>query len=164
MNWKTGQELTEDQRDQPVLWRRYCESIQISKSTICTLVASAFPDGKKSKSLKTWGRDREYPNGPHWIGVRNGTTLHIDPRYPRYTHQLVVHNVGWYVSGIKQEIDSDPFIEGTLFCLDTHSPHILLRDTRLGEGLFYLALSMDSSDPIPDSTVVRELSRFAANV
>ena len=49
----------------------------------------------KTKRLKTWGRKVEkgktiLTNDPHWIAVRNGTPLHVDPRYPRYSHHLKI--------------------------------------------------------------------------
>ena len=163
MNWKDGRQLQGDQRCDPIVWRVCYYGIALPSSIISRELTSAFAPGR-AKTLKTWGRNPEDRNGPHWIGVRNGTPLHTDPRYPRYTHQLVVHNSGWYVGGILRDVAGDPFGSGTLFCLDTHSPHILLPDSRVGVGAYYLAISIDAPTPLLAAEVIRGISQFARDV
>lgn len=80
----------------------------------------------------------------HLIAVRSGTTLHIDPAYTRYTHQLILRNDGYYLHGIDETLPGIPYGPGTMFCCDTHSPHKLSRDPRLTAGMFYVALAVDS--------------------
>lgn len=80
-----------------------------------------------AKRLKTWGRKEEngkvvLTDDPHWIAVRNGTPLHVDPKYPRYSHQLKIRvDPGTFVRGLdKQELE---LTRGVFYILDTHSPH-----------------------------------------
>lgn len=167
MDIKPGYVLRPDQREDPILWRIWLASDEIRR-----LIATATPKGRRmaidhfgpgrSKRLATWGRDPANPDGPHWIGVRNGTTLHTDPRYPRYTHQLVIHNGGWSLAGIHRDLEGEPFDVGAAFCCDTHSPHILTPDSQI-EGPsdpYYLAASMDAAEPIPMTDAIPSLLRF----
>jgi len=108
------------------------------------MLVIAFGFGR-SKRLQTWARPCDDLNGPHWIGVRNGSVWRAD-RGHRYTHHLVVRNDGWRLTGAAMQHD-DPWIPGTVFCCDTHSPHILLREDG-GKGMFYLAASIDSTTPL----------------
>lgn len=123
------------------------------------MLKEVFGEGR-SRRLQTWARPADDPNGPHWIGVRGGTPLHTDPRYPRYTHQLLVRNDGWRLTGWSNDLSGPPWITGTLFCCDTHSPHILTRDIALGSGLFYLAASIDSKTPLALDDVLPRLVAF----
>lgn len=159
MDWKKGRPLGEGQTDRPILWRETHHEAWLSSSTVSRILRQAFGPGQR-KSLRTWERDKASPNGAHWIGVRSGTPLHIDPRYPRYTHQWVIHNSGWFVGGLNCQVDDEPFVCGTLFALDTHSPHILLPDPRLGNGLYYLAVSVDSPEPLDRDVVLGPMREF----
>lgn len=159
MDWKKGRPLGEGQTDRPLLWRESLGEAWLSSSTISAIIRDAFGAGR-GKSLRTWGRDEASPDGPHWIGVRNGTTLHTDPRYPRYTHQWVIHNGGWFVGGFDCRIDGDPFVPGTLFSLDTHSPHVLMPDSRVGTGIYYLAISIDSPVPLGRDAILGPMRGF----
>lgn len=81
----------------------------------------------KGKRLKTWGRKEEngktvLTDDPHWIAVRNGTPLHTDPKYPRYSHQLKIRvDPGTFVRG--QDREELELTRGVFYILDTHSPH-----------------------------------------
>lgn len=159
MDWKRDRPLADGQTAHPVLWRELVRETWLSSSTVSLILSGAFGRGR-GRSLKTWERDKVAPDGPHWIGVRGGTPLHTDPRYPRYTHQWVIHNGGWFVGGVGCEVDDDPFVPGTFFCLDTHSPHILVPDPRIGAGSFYLAVSVDSPTRLDREAVLPAMREF----
>lgn len=168
---KPGYSLKPDQRADPVVWyysgdyRDRGQLATIPRGAILVMLAARMGDGR-SKRLTTWGRSVDDPDGPHWIGVRSGTTLHTDPRYPRYTHQLVVFNQGWNIAGLDMRPSSVGLGVGDLFCCDTHSPHILLRDGRhrpAREDIYYLAVSMDSAEPMGHEDVIGPLVRFATS-
>lgn len=167
MNLPKNYVLKPGQLADPILWRGTLappEGGFVPKATAIKMLFAIFGAGKGSR-LQTWARDPNDPDGPHWIGVRQGTGLHTDPRYPRYTHQLVVYNDGWAVGGFKKIVTPDPWTVGTVFCLDTHSPHILLADPRLrvhGNAWYYLAASMDSKVPLSQEQSVPRLLDFVA--
>jgi len=133
------------QQADPILWRNTVpvpDGGLISAKACIRLCFEIFGPGK-GKRLQTWARDPNDPNGPHWIGVRHGIGMHTDPRFPRFTHQLIVFNDGWGVTGFNRQL-GEPLAVGTLYCVDTHSPHQVIPDPRLGRGLYYLAASMDA--------------------
>lgn len=159
MNIKPGTPLKPWQRSHPVLWRSSTDELPhkaLEPERWSSMLVVAFGFGR-SKRLQTWARSIDDMNGPHWIGVRNGTTLHTDPRYPRYTHHLIVRNDGWRLTGSAMREDG-PWAPGTVFCCDTHSPHILLRES--GTGLFYLAASIDSATPLSKEETLPRLLEF----
>lgn len=168
MDVKPGYCLKSDQRSDPVVWR-HCsgqESLAILSADAILAMLREYMGIGRGRRLTTWGRSTDDPDGPHWIGVRSGTTLHTDPRYLRYTHQLIVLNQGWGLSGITMELAAEPYEVGDLFCCDTHSPHILIRDARRPFGrddLYYLAASMDSDQPMNFEDVARPLIRFVSS-
>lgn len=107
--------------------------------------------------LTTWGRNESNRHGPHWIGVRRGTPLHVDLGYPRYTVQLVVRNDGLFLSGWGEVQHWLPPL--TLFCLDTHSPHQLAGPST--PLRWYVAVSMDDHEPVPPEAAMRQLIEYA---
>lgn len=158
---KPGYVLKDWQTDRPLLWRVSgvvaADRLLPARASIQMMFAQ-FGPGRGSR-LQTWAREEQDPDGPHWIGVRHGIKLHTDPGYRRYTHQLVVHNDGWRLAGLDERLD-EPLAAGTAFCCDTHSPHQLLPDPRLGRGLYYLAVSMDAKEPLPPEKAVGPLLAF----
>lgn len=154
MDIKPGFILKDWQKDDPLIWSRQIR-LEI-KSDYSEMLLSVFGSGK-SRRLITWERNESDFNGPHWIGVRNGTPLHTDPRYQRYTHQLVVRNDGFDLGGFGDARHS--IATGTLFCMDTHSPHAIVKNDR-NTGLYYLAASMDSKEVLSAGIVQYELERF----
>lgn len=160
MNVKPGTPLKPGQLSHPVLWRSHTDELPAKAyqpERWDSMLVIAFGFGR-SKRLQTWARPCDDLNGPHWIGVRNGTVMHTDPRYPRYTHQLVVRNDGWRLTGSAMQHDGS-LTPGTVFCCDTHSPHILLREDG-GKGMFYLAASIDSTTPLSLEQTLPRLLEF----
>lgn len=109
----------------------------------------------KQSRLKTWGRSVDdagktiLQNDPHWIAVRNGTPLHYDPKYPRYSHHLKIRVDGaTFVRGLsKLELNLQ---RGTFYIFDTHSPHQVLAP----EGAWNVSISVDSDNILcADETV-----------
>jgi len=154
-NWQTAD---------PILWRK---SVPVPPGgflppkTCIRMLFELFGAGK-SKRLQTFARDESDPNGPHWIGVRlGGLGMHTDPKFPRFTHQLVVYNDGWGVIGLGKRL-GEPLAAGTLFCCDTHSPHQVIPDGRLGRGLYYLAASMDAKAKLPPEVAQERLLAFVS--
>lgn len=158
MDIKRGYQLKHWQSDDPIVWSVRTE-LTMPERAFEGMLLDVFGQGR-AKRLQTWQRCATYPDGPHWIGVRSGTPLHTDPRYPRYTHQLVVRNDGWVLNGMgtKRHLVGT----GTLLCLDTHSPHQLTK-SQDNRGLFYLAASMDAGVELDASLVHQELERFIAD-
>jgi len=103
----------------------------------------------KTKRLKTWGRsvDNEgktiLTDDPHWIAVRNGTPLHTDFKYPRYSHQLKVRvDPGTFVRGQdKVELELK---RGVFYILDTHSPHQVFLKHKM--DAWNVSISIDSHE------------------
>lgn len=115
-----------------------------------------FPTNKQS--LKTWGRTSGELNGvePHWIGVHKQTPLHVDPAYPRYTHQLMIKMDNFSLRGINKF--ESPLSRGTYVVLDTHSPHQVF--ARTPDATWYLAVSMDSKQHLPKEQVIPQLLEY----
>jgi hypothetical protein len=110
----------------------------------------AFGPGR-SRKLKSWGHDE---GGVHWLVTRGGTDLHTDPTYLRYTHHLVVRNDGFRIRGFSDEAHP-PMVPGTMYCLDTHSPHEVVVDARLGEPApcYKVQLAVDREEPMSPADV-----------
>ena len=113
----------------------------------------------KAHRLKTWGRkiDNEgkqvLENDPHWIAVRNGTPLHYDVIYPRFSHHLKVRvDFGTFVRGMdKQELELK---RGVFYILDTHSPHQVFLKHKI--DAWNVAVSIDSDTVLPvEETIAR---------
>jgi hypothetical protein len=105
--------------------------------------------------LKTWGA--ESSSEAHFIGVKKQTPLHTDPRYPRYTWQLVLYCDDFCLVGMSGE--ETKVNAGTLFLLDTHSPHRLAKKSKDAE--IYLAVSIDSKDIVEKDIVLPKLISYA---
>jgi hypothetical protein len=92
-------------------------------------LAPYLPRGR-SRTLRSFGHDEE---GVHWLLTRGGTALHTDPAYARYSHQLVLRNDGNRIRGLTDDEASwhPPMVPGTLYALDTHSPHQGTPDVRM---------------------------------
>lgn len=117
----------------------------------------------KAGRLKAWGRSRDakgkvlYENDPHWIAVRNGTPLHIDPPYPRYTHHLKIRvDDGIYVRGLdKAELH---LTTGLFYILDTHSPHQVFNKSQ--EDGWNISISIDSHTVLPIHKAINDCVAF----
>ena len=119
----------------------------------------------KAGRLKAWGRGRDkynkiiQENDPHWIAVRNSTPLHIDPPYPRYSHQFKVRwDKGMRLRGLdKVEITLG---RGFFYILDTHSPHQIINVGN--DGGWNVALSFDSHKVWSLNAAMNLLTGYAA--
>ena len=101
-------------------------------------------NAKAKHQLKTWGGSDSTAE-PHWIGCKKGTPLHTDPRYPRYSWQLILKVDNFCIRGKDKE--ETKLEAGMLFLLDTHSPHQLWALSK--DATYYFACSMDSKEYIP---------------
>ena len=158
MNVKWDTPLRADQRANPVI---------ASRTILLPDSIGAFPDmltrmfPSDNHSLKTWGRTEGVrKHDPHWIGVRKQTPLHVDPAYPRYSHQIMVTvDPGFVLRGWDKK--ESPLRRGVFFVLDTHSPHQLYAAS--GKPHWYLALSWDADEPQDDATVIAALIAYGSS-
>lgn len=124
-------ELDAGQFAQPVLWLAK-PTIDVSRIDTSDEVMDYFLGEGAGNAIKSFGHDPI--TGVHFLLTRKGTTVHTDKAYLRYTHQLVLRNDGNRVRGLPrydhQENWHEPMEPGTLYCLDTHSPHQGIADTR----------------------------------
>jgi hypothetical protein len=127
-------ELKADQLDDPILWivtisesaRSLIDEIDLSDAAM-----ERYLGGGGSMKLKSFGHDSD---GIHFLLTRKGTAVHTDPAYARYSHQLVLRNDGNRLRGLPR-LDHGPdhypmLVPGTMYCLDTHSPHQGTEDPR----------------------------------
>lgn len=117
----------------PILWcRRVDWELPRVSSVDFDAIFRTLP-GSTSTRLSTFGHidGRKGEAGvPHYLATRGVTPLHHDPAYPRYSVQLSIYNhglalAGW-VEGTMQVIPP-----GWLYCLDTHSPHQVVRSGKV---------------------------------
>lgn len=163
MDVKWDYQLKNDQRSNPVV---YAEYLDIDKEHIVMpseeqLKRIFINDGFR---LQTWKRSKD-KNGktiltedPHWIAVRGGTPLHVDPRYPRYSHHLKVRcDDGIYCRGLSRE--ELHLRRGLFYILDTHSPHQVFH--KKNQKSWNVAASVDSHDILDKNYVLPMLLEFA---
>lgn len=137
--------LLPDQRPNPVV---YFTEVDLPKTVLIPTdeqLEKIFIT--KGYRLQTWGRTKTKDgkdvktNDPHWIGVRNGTPLHTDRAYPRYSHHLKVRvDDGIFVRG-KNKVELE-LKRGVFYILDTHSPHQVLHKNK--GAVWNVAVSIDS--------------------
>lgn len=120
----------------------------------------------KGKYLKTWGRSKNADGSeilvddPHFIAVRNGTPLHYDPKYPRYSYQLKLRvDGGTFVRGMdRKELELK---RGIFYVLDSHSPHqVFLKYPN--PSAWNISASIDSYDLINFRQTRERLLSFAS--
>jgi len=158
MDWSFNKPMREGQVANPFV---YTEHIDLSNTNVLEpseeQLNHVFPTPRHS--LKTWGRTPgTLVLDPHWIGVRKQTSLHFDPRYPKYTHHLLLKTDHFVLRGydkVEMEIS-----RGLFFIMDGHSPHQLLSKAK--EANWYIAVSMDSHEILDRDTVVAQLIKYAS--
>ena len=123
-------------------------------------------DFTKAKRLKTWGRsiDKEgntiLIDDPHWLAVRNGTPLHIDPKYPRYSHQLKIRvDFGTFVRGV--DLEELELKRGVFYILDTHSPHQVFIKHKM--DAWNISISIDSWNMWEPKKAIKTLIDWGLN-
>lgn len=155
MDWKWDRELRPGMAVNPVV---FAKKVELPANFIFPKdaeLAEIFTTGKPQ--LKTWGRGATLINDPHWIGVRGGTPLHIDPRYPRYTHQLKVRvDPGIFCRGI--DLTEQKLERGLFYILDAHSPHqILSKNDKLA---YNISISIDSKEVLDADECIRRCIEY----
>jgi hypothetical protein len=127
-------ELSADWAAMPVLWLVSVPSWPLGfrpPPPTDEALAAYMPPGRK-RTLRSFGHDAD---GVHWLITRGGTPLHHDPAYARYSHQLVLRNDGNRLRGLPRYDHRlnwhPPLRPGTMYALDTHSPHQGLPDERM---------------------------------
>jgi hypothetical protein len=143
MNLPPDVVLRPDQVREAILWRAHLPAQPVPRADDGVL-APRFGTGT-SRRIQTWGHDAQTV---HWIGVRGGLPLHWDPGSTRYSYQWIVRNDGWRVHGLADDPTVPPMAAGTFYLLDSHSPHKVSRDPRLGGGAYYVALVYDVPAPL----------------
>jgi hypothetical protein len=119
----------------------------------------------KGYKLQTWGRSKDkkgktvLQHDPHWIAVKNSTPLHVDPKYPRYSHHLKVRvDSGIVCRGIDKV--EQPLYRGLFYILDSHSPHQVLskeEGTRWNVGV-----SIDSHQQLLPFQIIPLMIKWAS--
>lgn len=120
---------------------------------------------KTKRLLKTWGRSKgddgrvKRENDPHWIANLSGTPLHMDPKYPRYSHHLKIRIDGdIIVRGIdEQELQ---LARGVFYILDTHSPHQVLVKNK-DQKSWNVAVSIDSYEILEPKKAIEKCLLYA---
>lgn len=156
MIWKKDAPLRADMVSNPVLSSAFYAGPLRSEPTDAEL-ATVFPGA--AHSLKTWGRTPGVlVEDAHWIGVRKATPMHTDPRYPRFTHHLIIKASPGAalrgLDGVETKVE-----RGSYLVVDTHSPHQLLQNEK---GLWYVGVSVDSHQPLPQELMLLTLVSYAA--
>ena len=169
MDVKWDYKLSDWQRANPVV---YSTKVNLPKEIIfpnenhLKKVFKAKEFKPKTGRLKAWGRGKDadgkvnYKDNPHWIAVRNGTPLHMDPPYPRYSHHLKIRvDEGIFVRGLdKNELKLET---GTFYILDTHSPHQVF-NKNIFDG-WNVAISMDSDEIWDSQKAIDTLIEYGKN-
>jgi hypothetical protein len=153
-------ELKPGERANPVLYITYLDPTGWIFPTDDQLSTVFKTDGYR---LQTWGRSvgadgkTKRCMDPHWIAVRNGTPLHNDKAYPRYTHHLKIRvDEGIFARGLnKKEVQ---LVRGLFYVLDTHSPHqVFHRPKKPG---WNVSCSIDSDTPLNPKTAIPMLLEY----
>ena len=162
VSWETP--LRQGQRSNPVVYATQIELPKMIKIPSNEELETIFKT--KGYKLQTWGRSKDKTgkviktHDPHWSGVRNGTPLHTDFAYPRYSHHLKVRvDDGIIVRGLdKEELTLK---RGTFYILDTHSPHQVLHKNK--EAVWNVAVSIDSHTVLDPRECIKKSLQYAAN-
>lgn len=121
--------LSAGQHAVPVCW--LVQTAEVPEGHPDAELAALMPP-RPRQVLRSFGHDAD---GVHWLLTRGGTPLHRDPAYARYSHQLVLRNDGGRVRGLPRFDDRrnwhPPMVPGSMYALDTHSPHQGLPDPRM---------------------------------
>ena len=158
MNLQWGDSLKDGELSNPVIWDREVEADPPLPYPSIGDLRRIWPKGTKGWSLKTWNRTPGVRTlDPHWIGVYNGTTLHNDIGYPRYTHQLILRADNYCIRG--RDHVRTKLARGHCISVDTHSPHQLWALD--ASALWYVAASIDAKTRLRLEEVLPDLIAFA---
>jgi len=157
-------ELQPEDRPNPVVWYRRTRLTGHAVDVSDEVMRAHFGDGK-GKKIKSFGHD---PGGVHFLLTRDGTIVHTDKAYTRFTHQLVLRNDGNRLRGLARYDGGEhtwhpPLVVGSMYCLDTHSPHQGLKDPRMNPGpppIYKAVIAVDRDAPLPPSDAWLLLQRL----
>lgn len=162
-NWTKKDQLKPGMTTQPLLWVNRWEDLTQAQLPAVTEAdcQEIFGDTGTTRRLRTFGHEHGNPrNGrdPHFITIRNGYPMHWDPGFVRFTHHVVLLNQGYAVTGIAG-IEAELMTSGAMYCIDSHSPHAVIRDPRLeDEGIYKLQAAVDADQPLDPLAVVQLLT------
>ncbi len=156
-------ELGPDERGQPIVWieKRELPSTPDTSDEVMEAVM-------KNRGLKSFGHKhdksgRQKRARVHFLGSANGVALHTDPGFERYSHHMIVRNDGFLTTGFDGEI-LQPLEPGTIYCLDTYSPHTVVLDERMldkgNEPRFKLDICVDDQKILKPDGVWNFCTRF----
>jgi hypothetical protein len=127
----------------PVIWMAPTRIPDVP-SVSDAVMERQFPK-KNTWPFQGWGHDEK---GVHYIATRDGLKLHLDISSPRYSHQIVLRNDGWNLDG-RDRMERPVLHVGSFYCLDTHSPHRVIPDPRIGNGgRYFAAIVFDRPEPV----------------
>ena len=164
MNLKWDYQLKVGERSNPAVYYEYITMPAGIPKPMDEQIAQVFgaTTGKESSRLQTWGRTKDtsgkdiLTNDPHYIAVLNGTPLHYDPKYPRYSYHLKIRvDSGQSVRGMDK--DELALHRGVFYILDTHSPHQVLAKKKPS---WNVAISLDSHELIHPHEVLPALIEY----
>lgn len=154
--------LVAGQHEVPVLWT-VRTTVRPDPALYTDEALAPFLPPGRGIALRAFGHDGD---SVHWLLTRAGTPLHTDPRYARYSHQLVLRNDGGRVGGLPR-YDGEgfwhpPMEPGVMYCLDTHSPHQGKPDERMEvrRPVLKLVAAVDSDVCVLPADVWPLLLRF----
>ena len=166
-SWKPEDGYGPDGRSNPVMWLAppgpYSMGAVIGPLSR-QRVESVFGDGKATRRISTYGHlgeQRDKKERPHFLCMRGGVPMHLDPGFTRYSHHLILWNEGYRTTGPRDE-PYPPLVAGTLYALDTHAPHAVVPDIRLGTGPYKLDAVIDSDELMGPGEVAFALREFLA--
>lgn len=164
MDWKADRPLASWQHSNPVMHeeRVDLDALGVPEPTAHDL--DRIFVALQGKKLQTWNRSVDEAghtilrNDPHWLGVRRGTPMHTDPKYPRYSHQLKVRvDQNIFVRGL--DGTEMQLVRGTFYILDTHSPHQVFHKD--AEGAWNVTASIDHDHILNPETALARLIEYA---
>ena len=156
--------LQPDDRPNPVVWYVRTQVLEHGVDVGDEVMRHHFGTGR-GKRIKSFGHD---PEGVHFLLTRDGTIVHTDKAYTRFTHQLVLRNDGNRLRGLARLDGPEhtwhpPLTVGSMYCLDTHSPHQGLKDPRLNPGpspIYKAVIAVDRDEWLPPPEAWRLLLRL----
>lgn len=141
-------ELPDDETPFPILWITGPIEFELPDTSV-PILEEVFGGGN-SRKLKSWGHGGDVP-GLHWLATRNGTALHRDTTFTRFTHHLILRNDGFRIRGLVDDDGALPMlVPGMMYCIDTHSPHQVVIDGRFGNYRphYKVQLVVDRDEPL----------------
>lgn len=174
-DWKHYHQLGPHQSPRPILWQHRWEDFSdLELPEITNEDMHVIQGDGTAQRVFTYGHakgNKRDGTDPHFITTRTSYQLHTDTGFVRFTHQVVLRNDGFLVGGLAvaaalQDAAAGgkltlPVAQpvGSMYCLDTHSPHGVFRDDRLPQaGIYKLQAVVDADHPLTPEQVVKALT------